>query len=89
MVEGRFGRSVASIFEQDGEAVFRDAESEALSEALDGPPAVIATGGGIVLSAGNRRMLSTSARVVWLRAHPAHLQQRLEGTTEAATAAAG
>ena len=83
VVEGRFGRSVASIFEQDGEAVFRDAESEALSEALDGPPAVIATGGGIVLSAGNRRMLSTSARVVWLRAHPAHLQQRLEGTTEA------
>ena len=83
VVERHLGRSVAEVFETDGEAAFRDAESMALADALGGPPAVIATGGGIVLSATNRSLLSVSATVVWLRAHPSELQQRLEGTTEA------
>ena len=82
MVIERLGRTIDDIFADGGEATFRDAESEALSEALDGPPAVIATGGGVVLDAGNRQMLRR-ARVVWLDAHPDHLQQRLAGTTEA------
>ena len=83
VVERHLGRSVAEVFQTGGEATFRDAESMALADALGGPPAVIATGGGIVLNAANRSLLSTSATVVWLRAHPAELQQRLEGTAEA------
>lgn len=77
LVEERFGTTVSAIFSEHGEAVFRDAESEALAASLDGDPAVIATGGGVVLSAENRRRLAASARVVWLRAHPDHLQERL------------
>lgn len=82
MVVERLGRTIEEIFADGGEGVFRDAETEALSEALDGPPAVIATGGGVVLDVGNRQLLR-QARVVWLDAHPDHLQQRLAGTTEA------
>lgn len=83
VVEQRFGRSVAEVFAVDGETAFRDAESEALAASLAGPPAVVATGGGVVLDPGNRRLLEDRATVVWLRAHPSQLQQRLAGTTEA------
>lgn len=83
VVEARFGQSVAEIFADRGESTFRDAEAEALSTALAGPPAVIATGGGVVLDAANRRALSTNAFVVWLRAYPSQLEQRLAGPTEA------
>lgn len=83
MVEQRFGCPVATIFRDEGEAAFRDAECEALRQALTGPPAVVATGGGVVLDAINRQRLAEHATVVWLRASPTHLQQRLDGTTEA------
>ncbi len=83
MIEARLGRTVAEIFATDGEAAFRAAETRVLAEALAGPPAVIATGGGVVLNASNRQMLGTSARVVWLRAAPELLGRRLEDTTEA------
>lgn len=82
VVEQRFGATVAEIFSREGESTFRDAESEALSEALDGPPAVIATGGGVVLAAANRQLLRQGARVVWLRAQPSHLELRLAGSAE-------
>ena len=48
---------------------------------LDGAPSVIATGGGIVVSAENRRLLRAPF-VVWLRADPTQLAERLAGTTE-------
>lgn len=83
VVEARFGASVADVFRTRGEAVFRDAEADALATALSGPPAVIATGGGVVLDAENRRALVSEAFVVWLRAHPDHLDERLSGPTEA------
>lgn len=89
VVERRFGRSVAEVFASEGESAFRAAEREALESALAGPPAVIATGGGAVLAADNRAVLSSSATVVWLRAHPSSLQRRLEGTAEARPLLAG
>jgi len=82
VVERRFGRSVSAVFRTEGEGVFRAAESHALTEALQGPPAVIATGGGVVLAADNRAALRDSAVVVWLQADPDDLQRRLEGTDE-------
>lgn len=81
-VERRLGAPVATVFAEQGEAAFRDAERDELAAALSGAPAVIATGGGVVLDAENRRRLMGDAVVVWLRAHPEHLQQRLEGTAE-------
>lgn len=81
VVAERFGKSIDEIFAESGEGMFRDAESEALSEAMDGPPAVIATGGGVVLDPANRQTLG-GARVVWLDAHPDHLVQRLAESTE-------
>jgi len=78
----RDGRTIAEIFEQEGETGFRSLESSVLAEALAGPPAVVATGGGIVLELENRRMLRDQT-VIWLRAAPGHLAERLADTSEA------
>lgn len=79
MVEAGADRTIREIFESDGEAAFREFESTALAAALGGStPAVIATGGGIVLSEANRRLLTGSeSRVVWLSAEPATLLERI------------
>lgn len=83
VVAAQLGRSVEEAFADLGEAAFRQAETDALLGALAGPPAVIATGGGVVLAQVNRAALREGATVVWLRAHPAHLAARLTDSTEA------
>lgn len=62
----RAGMEVSAIFEKLGEARFRRWEAEALAEALNGPRAVIATGGGTLASDENRALALASASVVWL-----------------------
>ena len=66
LIEEREGRSIQRIFDEDGEARFRQIESEVL-ETLEGRRAlVVAAGGGLFLDAGNRRRLKRFARTVWL-----------------------
>ncbi|WP_068116937.1 shikimate kinase [Tropicimonas marinistellae] len=49
--------SIAEIFERDGEAFFRDRESEVISRLLDGEPGILSTGGGAFLAERNRQMI--------------------------------
>jgi chorismate synthase len=81
-VEARTGRTVREIFETDGEAAFRFEERRALLEALNAAePTVIAAAGGVVLDASNRDQLrtlpATGGQVVWLKASPAVLAERV------------
>ncbi len=77
-VETRTGRTVREIFEADGEAAFRALETEALADALDtASPSVIAAAGGTVLSAVNRDRMRAAGRVIWLRADPEVLADRV------------
>jgi len=82
VVVARAGRSAAEIFASDGEATFRSLESDALALALDGPPAVLATGGGVVLDAANRDALARRATVVWFQSRPSTLADRLSAADE-------
>lgn len=82
LVVARAGVSVAELFERDGEDAFRALESRELREQLDGPPAVLATGGGVVLDGSNRRLLVERCRVVWLRTPVDVLVDRLERDAE-------
>jgi shikimate kinase len=79
MVEVASGCPVAEVFRREGEAAFRRRESEALLTALSAGPAVMATGGGMVLSPANRAALRSRAQVVWLHARPEVLVSRLAG----------
>jgi shikimate kinase len=65
------GKSVREIFAQDGEDVFRQYERDAIRSVLAGRQSsvVLATGGGAVISAENRSLISEQAsNVVWLDA---------------------
>ena len=79
MIEARTGRTVREIFAVDGEEAFRRLETLVLVEALAAEEkAVIAAAGGIVLSIENRQALrAAGARVVWLRADPEILVERV------------
>ncbi len=72
------GRSVASVFAERGEADFRDLETAALRQALSGPPAVIACGGGVALREANRDLLRDEALCLGLYAPAALLAARVE-----------
>lgn len=78
VIEARTGRSVRSIFEEDGEALFRAIEAGVIGELLtSSDPSVIAAGGGAVLDPNTRDRLSSKATVVWLRGEPSLLAERL------------
>jgi len=76
-IEARCGVRIPVIFEIEGEAGFRARETQAIAEltALDG--IVLATGGGVVLSDENRSLLAARGTVVYLRATPEHLYERV------------
>lgn len=57
---------IPALFERAGEAGFRAAELAAVREALDGPLAVIALGGGAVTYAPTRDLLAARALRVYL-----------------------
>ena len=80
----RAGRSISQIFAEDGEPTFRRLESETLAEVLAGQPSVIATGGGVILSAANRQRLAEAGWIVWLRATPEAIYDRLHGDSSTA-----
>jgi shikimate kinase len=74
-------RTIAEIFERDGEAAFRDLEADTFEELLEHhEPCVIASGGGLVLRSDNRaRMRRRDVTVVFLDAGPAFLASRVAG----------
>lgn len=76
-LEARTGASIAEIFEREGEAGFRKRESALLAELLQGRDQLIATGGGVVLDAGNRARLANDAFVVHLEVSVAEQLRRL------------
>jgi shikimate kinase len=86
-VERRAGKTIAEVFADDGEAAFRDLESQVVdslcrpSSAGSGPQGerqrVVALGGGAVLRESNRASIEQSGVVVWLRASVDTIAQRV------------
>jgi len=72
------GMPIPDIFVQSGEAYFRDMESDILRQVID-RQAIIATGGGIVLREENRQLLKIHPPVIWLKAAPEFLAERIAG----------
>ena len=76
IVAANFGMQIVQIFEKHGEQKFRDAETEALRKVAPDRPAIIVTGGGIVLRSENVDLLKQLGKVVWLTADEATLFER-------------
>jgi shikimate kinase len=76
MVAAQFGIPIAQIFEKHGEERFRIAETEVLRKLAPERPAIVVTGGGIVLRAENVDLLKQLGTVVWVTAEEATLFER-------------
>ncbi|MGF1516837.1 MAG: shikimate kinase [Nodosilinea sp.] len=81
VVEAAAGQPIAEIFAHQGEAAFRQLESQVLAELSAYRRLVIATGGGIVTQQQNWSYLHHGI-VVWLDVPPAILQNRLAGVRD-------
>ena len=76
-IERVAGRSVSALFHDEGEARFRELETEVLGQFVARDGGVLATGGGAVLMAVNRDLLRTRTIPVYLFARPAELWRRV------------
>ena len=76
-VEAAAGRSVAEIFLALGEPAFRDGERRVIARVLDGPPLVMATGGGAFIHAETRALIKEKAISIWLKTDIAILARRV------------
>jgi shikimate kinase len=74
-------RSIAEIFERDGEPFFRARETEVLARLLRDTPCILSTGGGAFLSEANRNLIHDAGVSVWLRADLDLLWQRVRHKT--------
>jgi len=76
IVAAEFGMPIAQIFEEYGEEKFRDAETQVLRKLAPSRPAIIVTGGGIVLRTENVDLLKKLGTMVWLTANEQVLFER-------------
>jgi len=74
----RTGVSISTIFELEGEGGFRKREAAIIDELTRRNSIILATGGGAVLSPGNRHWLHTRGTVIYLHATPEILYRRIQ-----------
>ena len=76
-IEARERRSIATIFAQSGEAYFRQAERQVLSELLPQREIIVATGGGTFVEPDSRALMLADGAVAWLDVPFTRLLQRI------------
>lgn len=84
----RAGKSIAAIFESAGEAQFRKLEREVIADLSRAAPrcpqcgnprpAVIATGGGVLMDDANYQALNRAGVIICLSARPGVIARRVE-----------
>lgn len=75
-IEKRTGVDIPLIFELEGEAGFRKRESAVIESMCTEGALVLATGGGAILDAVSRKLMSDSGVVIYLCADVPHLLSR-------------
>lgn len=77
VIEQLAGCSIPEIFQRDGEAGFRDLETQVLSAISERHSLVVATGGGVVTRSENWGVMHQGI-VIWLDVEREQLLKRLE-----------
>lgn len=82
MIEQKQGMTVSEIFDEKGEGAFRVMETECLKEIMGYfEKYVISVGGGLPVKEENRELLKELGSVVYLRAKPDTIYERLKNDT--------
>ncbi len=77
-IEAELGKTIAQVFADEGEEVFRQAEARLCQALAQESDLVIATGGGTLVSDENRQTLAASGPIVCLTAGIDTVLQRVE-----------
>lgn len=67
-IEKAAGKTITDIFEENGEAYFRDGERRVIARLLNGGGKVVATGGGAFMNAETRERIAAKGISIWLKA---------------------
>ncbi len=78
VIQERTGADIGFIFEREGEAGFRVRERQVIDELTLIPDAVVATGGGAIVDAGNREALVSRGTVFYLHTSVEHQLARTQ-----------
>ena len=81
VIEKKADLTIPSIFEKYGEQYFRQIETDCLWRIAHYPGNVIATGGGIILIANNRKLMKDTGITVYLKWPTVTLFQRIQNST--------
>ena len=81
LITEHIGMSIADFFAKEGEAKFREIESQVLAELADSDQ-VISTGGGVVINPINREILARNPETIYLKSDFETLYDRIEHDTE-------
>ncbi len=77
--EAAAGCAISDYFARFGEAGFREGERKVIARLLDGPPVVLATGGGAFIDPATRERIKRTGTSVWIRADLDLLLKRTVG----------
>jgi shikimate kinase len=77
-IERAADHSIPEIFDRFGEASFRDGERRVIRRLVDGPPAVLATGGGAFMEPETRALILERCIAIWLDAEAEILAERVQ-----------
>ncbi len=78
-IERVSGKTIAEIFAEDGEPVFRETEARVIADLTGRSKLVIAAGGGAPLREESRKAMRAGGPVVWLQALPETVHARMTG----------
>lgn len=78
-IEKSAGMPITEIFARFGEPGFRDGEQKVISRLIQGPPCILATGGGAMTNAITRENLKAHATTLWLKTDLRVLARRVAG----------
>ena len=81
-IEEATEQTVAEIFEERGEAQFREMETAYFVEKSQQSGYIISTGGGIVVADANRNALQNNGITIFLKASPETLSHRIKNTNK-------
>jgi shikimate kinase len=78
IIEAKEGKSIAAIFEKEGEDYFRKAETEALHTFSEKDGCIIACGGGAACFNDNMQWMNENGITVYLSATPQYILTRVK-----------
>ncbi len=81
VIEKKTDLTIPMIFEKHGEKYFRRLETDTLQGIAKYPGNIIATGGGIILSAKNRKTMKDTGTTIYLKWQTNILYQRIKNST--------